>query len=235
MHLKDQEIFGYEALYRKNDDESYPSALKIISDIFSTCNTGDNCHLFINLTINDVSDKNFCHLLLNMSEEKEIDPSKIVLEINESTHPDILTAAKKNISLLHHHNVKIALDDFGTEYSSLFCISEFPVDIVKIDKKFIKETPSNLKLRKLLKHCVEISHDFGCKVVAEGIENKNQLECVMNSDADIGQGFLFSAPSNGNFSPFINLTDFGSFLAEPIIRKSPTEAPGYFPIYTAEN
>ena len=217
VRLEDGKIWGYEALYQKNSNELYPSALEIISQIFSKCNPQSDCKFFINLTIEDVANKNFCDSLLKILDKKNTAADKIVLEINETTHPDILMEAKKSLSLLNHHNIKIALDDFGTEYSSLFFMSEFPIDIVKIDKKFVQEAPSSRKLRTLIKHCVEISHDFGCKVVAEGIETKAQLECIENSNADLGQGFLFSAPFGDknfyNSNPFIKLSDFISYLS----------------------
>ena len=212
VRLKDGKIWGYEALYQKNNNELYPSALQIISQIFSKSNLQSDCKFFINLTVEDIANKNFCDSLLKILDKKNADADKIVLEINETTRPDILMEAKKSLSLLNHHNIKIALDDFGTEYSSLFFMSEFPIDIVKIDKKFVQEAPSSHKLRTLIKHCVEISHDFGCKVVAEGIENESQLKCIENSNADLGQGFLFSAPSGAKNSkksnPFIKLSDF---------------------------
>jgi EAL domain-containing protein (putative c-di-GMP-specific phosphodiesterase class I) len=136
--------------------------------------------------------------------------------VSESTHPDSLSSAKKVLSLLRYHNVKVALDDFGTEYASLSFLKELPVDIVKIDKKFTQEAPSSKKSRALLKFCAQISHDIGCQVVAEGIETQDQLDCVKESGADIGQGFLFTAPFRNLMKKITPFVDFGEFASFPI-------------------
>jgi EAL domain-containing protein (putative c-di-GMP-specific phosphodiesterase class I) len=171
------------------------------------------------MTTKDLVDPSFCKSLLGTLEEKQINGSNIVLEVSENTSPDLLLAAKRTLSLLRNYNIKIALDDFGTEYSTMLFLNELPVDIVKIDKSFVQETPSSRRARSLLKFGVNISHDLGCEVVAEGIETQEQLDCVKDSGADIGQGFLFSAPFinfKKKMTPFIELCEFASFPIESL-------------------
>ncbi|MDR0631659.1 MAG: EAL domain-containing protein [Holosporaceae bacterium] len=213
--LSDETIFGYEVLYRReNTSTDYPSALDIFKSVTSFCKYENDFRLFINMTANDIIDLNFCKSFRNILNEKEIEGSNIVLEVSESTSPDCLSQAKKTLSLLRGCNVKIALDDFGTEYASLSFLKELPIDIVKIDKNFVQEAPSNKKSRALLKFCTQISHDIGCEVVVEGIETPDQLDCVRNSGADIGQGFLFAPPTQSSrkkITPFIELGEITSF------------------------
>jgi EAL domain-containing protein (putative c-di-GMP-specific phosphodiesterase class I) len=169
------------------------------------------------MTIDDAVNENFCENFLKTIDELGIDGSKIVLELSEKTSSEMMVRAKKSLSLLRMYNVKIALDDFGTHYSTLDFICELPLDIVKIDKKFVQNAPYSKKNRALMKFCVDISHSLRCKVVAEGIETEDQLRCAKETGVDIGQGFLFSAPSRHmqqiKESPFISLEDFAIFIA----------------------
>jgi EAL domain-containing protein (putative c-di-GMP-specific phosphodiesterase class I) len=212
--LVDGAVFGYEVLYRKEEAADYPSAADILSEIVSSNIYGSDSRLFINMTEKDVVDTNFCRLFCDILEEKQIDGSNIVLEVSENTSPECLSTAKRTLSLLRSHNVKVALDDFGTKYSSLSFLNELPVDIVKIDKNFIQDAPSNRKSRALLKFCTDVSHDFGCEVVAEGIETKDQLACAKDACIDLGQGFLFSAHLHfkKKTTPFIELEEYASIL-----------------------
>jgi EAL domain-containing protein (putative c-di-GMP-specific phosphodiesterase class I) len=171
------------------------------------------------MTEKDIVDKNFCRSFLNVLEKKCIDGSNIVLEVSENTHPDNLDSAKQVLSSLRNYNIKIALDDFGTEYSSMLFLKELPVDIVKIDKKFVQEAPWSKKSQALLNFCTQVFHDIGCEVVAEGIETQDQLDCVKNANVDVGQGFLFTAPFGNRqepITPFIELCEFASLPIESI-------------------
>ncbi|MDR3151311.1 MAG: EAL domain-containing protein [Holosporaceae bacterium] len=225
VNLDDNSIYGYEALYTKSDFSEFPSAEYILRTVALWCNGKVSsmhhrcCHdfkLFINMTIDDVADENFCNNFLKTLENTEFAGDRIVLELNENTNPELLRHMKKSFGLLRRHNIKIALDDFGTKYSSMEYMSELPVDIVKLDKKFIQNAPCNRKVRSMMKFCSALSHDIGCDIVAEGIENNDHLNCAKEAQIDFGQGFLFPAPAPAIASmkrkkmPFINIRDFAS-------------------------
>ncbi|MDR2765995.1 MAG: EAL domain-containing protein [Holosporaceae bacterium] len=222
--LGDGSVFGYEALYRKGDAAEYPSAHHILQSIFSNageCSTlgRRDFRLFINMTPKDLEDDSFCHHLFRVMDENGINGRNIVLEVSENTSPEAIGQVKKTLNLLRRRRIRIALDDFGTKYSGMDFMSELPVDIVKIDKKFVQSAPSSKKARTLLKFMSQVSHDIGCRVVAEGIETLQQLECVKESNIDVGQGFLFttvpSAPDQKT-SIFIGLREFPSFISQKI-------------------
>jgi EAL domain-containing protein (putative c-di-GMP-specific phosphodiesterase class I) len=203
--------FGFEALYKRTSDfAAYPNADQILRTVMSTYKNGNNFHLFINMSTSDVMSENFAATFLQAMNESDLGGNKIVLELNENTHPDLLAQTKKTLNLLRTHGVKVALDDFGTQYSNLSFMSELPIDIVKVDKAFVQKAPFSRKAEALLKFCINVSHDIGCEVVAEGLETKEQLECAQSLDADIGQGFLFNASSwqFGTASPFLALDEF---------------------------
>ncbi|MDR0968127.1 MAG: EAL domain-containing protein, partial [Holosporaceae bacterium] len=207
-------VFGYEALYRREKGEVFPSAAKILESVIDARSYAGDFQLFINMTTQDIVDPNFYKSVLDILDKNCVDGSSIVLEVNESTNPNLLSVAKKTLGLLRRHNIKIALDDFGSEYSSLSFLNELPVDIIKMDKSFTQEAPSNRRLRSLLKFGTEVSHDLGCIVVAEGIETQEQLDCVKNAGVDIGQGFLFTAPFRNfrkKIAPFVELCEFAFF------------------------
>jgi EAL domain-containing protein (putative c-di-GMP-specific phosphodiesterase class I) len=171
------------------------------------------------MTARDIVNKNFCKSFLNILEKKRINGSNIVLEVSENTHPDNLPLAKQTLNTLHDHDIKIALDDFGTEYSSMLFLKELPIDIVKIDKRFVQEAPSNKKSRVLLNFCAQVSHDIGCTIVAEGIETFDQLNCAKEANVDIGQGFLFTAPFKSPqkaITPFVELCEFASLSIDSL-------------------
>jgi EAL domain-containing protein (putative c-di-GMP-specific phosphodiesterase class I) len=205
------DICGYEALFNRGLDDMYPSAESILKSVFPSCKNRSSFKIFINMTVDDAVNKDFGKSFLRRINKLGIDGSRIVLELNENTNPDMLKYTKQSLSLLRAHGVKIALDDFGTQYSTLEFLSEVPLDIVKIDKKFVQNAPYSRKSRSMLNFCVDVCHDIECKVVAEGIETEDHLECVLDAGVDIGQGFFFPAPSigaHGKGTPFVMLDDF---------------------------
>jgi len=206
--LDDENILGYEVLYKKEAASAYPSASVILENVSFLYKHERNLKLFINLTVTDVTDANFCASFMKVVDKENIDASNIVLEVSENTNPDSISQARDVLKALHDRGVKIALDDFGTEYSGLFFLKELPVDVVKIDKKFIQEAPLSRKTLETLRSYVKISKSAGCDIVAEGIETLDQLDLVKNAGIDIGQGFLFSAPvKKKKLTPFIHLRE----------------------------
>jgi EAL domain-containing protein (putative c-di-GMP-specific phosphodiesterase class I) len=217
LEISTGNVYGYEILFNKENELEYPSAECILKNVSTICKKEDKFQLFINMSEKDAVCKDFCKKFLTTLDKMDIDGNRIVLEVNENTNPNMLTQAKQNLSLLRSHDIKIAIDDFGTQYSTLTFIKELPMDIIKIDKKFVQDAPYSKKSRTLLAFCVNVSHDLGCKVVAEGIETGDQFNCVRDSNVDLAQGFLFSALSNSIHSnnlirkkstPLINLNDF---------------------------
>lgn len=227
FNIDGKDIIGYEALYSRENESCYPSAVSILKSILLIKpHNHNNCSFkyFINMTNEDAINPLFARKFLKILDMTGMDRSKVVLEVNENTAINKLEQTKENIGTLCSNGVQVALDDFGTNFSTLEFMSKFPLDIVKIDKQFIQNAPCNRKAQSLLKFCTEISHDIGCSVVAEGIETREHMECVIDAGADIGQGFIFAAPAfadnSGVNNPFIPLTDFVSYLSIVALPKS---------------
>ena len=204
VSLENEQVLGYEVLYKKEDSSKFPSASAILKSVYSECDFVRDFQLFINMTEDDAIDPTFAKTFINTMYEVNAQGKNIVLEVSENTNPDFIEQAKQNLNTLRDHGIQIALDDFGTKYSTLTFMSEFPIDIVKIDQRFVEMAPFSEKARTLLKFVVQVSHDLGCKVVAEGIKNSAALKCVIDVGADVGQGFLFSTEKK-KFSPFVYL------------------------------
>ena len=207
--LKNNLVLGYEALYQKELLAEFPSAIAIMQAIFQ--NYEFKSQLYINMTPKDAIDPDFAKNFLGALDKMKISKRNIVLEVSESTNPKFIERTKKNLNLLRSYGIKIALDDFGTQYSTLNFLHEFPVDIVKIDQKFVQMAPSCQRARSITKFIVQISHDLGCKVIAEGIETNASLNYVIEAGADVGQGFIFSTIEQKP-APFVSFCELLSGL-----------------------
>ncbi len=209
VSLQNNVVLGYEALYRKSILAEFPSATAIMKAIFS--NYKFKSHLYINMTPNDAIDPNFAKNFLEALDKMPISKRNIVLEVSEDTNPKFVELIRKNLNLLRKHKIKIALDDFGTKYSTLNFLKQLPIDIVKIDQKFVQKAPYCEEAQSIMKFAMQVSHDLGCKVVAEGIETRESLECVIEAGADIGQGFIFSTIAQKP-APFVSFYELLSGL-----------------------
>lgn len=215
VFLQGQNIFGYEVLFNKTRYDAYPSATEILKSIFSQKMRNNNFMMSINMTVDDVVNPSFAKRFLQVVEDYQVDTKKIVLEVSENTAPDSIAEVKKTLSLLRYYGVKIALDDFGAQYAGIEYVSELPLDIIKVDQKFIQNAPSNSKVRSLLKCVTNMAHDIGCTVVVEGIENNSQLEIAEEINAEAGQGFLFSAPlSHIEHRRFFNMQELCMYFTK---------------------
>jgi EAL domain-containing protein (putative c-di-GMP-specific phosphodiesterase class I) len=100
--------------------------------------------------------------------------------------------AAKILGRLKEMGLHISIDDFGTGYSSLSYLKKFPVDILKIDRSFIRDVHIDFDDAAISSAIIAMSHSLGLKVVAEGVENQEQLEFLRERDCDQVQGFYFS-------------------------------------------
>jgi len=108
------------------------------------------------------------------------------------------------LNQLKTYGVKIAIDDFGTGYSSLSYLIKYPVDIIKIDRSFIKEIGLDESAEALIETILAMANRLDIKVVAEGIETNEQLEYLKLHNCDFAQGYLLGKP--------MNETDFSAFV-----------------------
>lgn len=121
-------------------------------------------------------------------------PSEFELEITETALMDDLKKVIQNLSQLKSLGVRIALDDFGSGYSSLTYLQQLPIDVLKLDQNLIRTIKSENDDAYILKMIIDIAHYLGLVVVAEGVETKEQLIVMTQHQCDLIQGFYFSKP-----------------------------------------
>ncbi|MFK5881448.1 MAG: EAL domain-containing protein [Sulfurospirillum sp.] len=148
----------------------------------------------INITEDDLITHKLEDYLLKTVKRYDINPSRVTLEILEGI---TTIGAKNNIKQLKKikkAGFKIAVDDFGVEYSNFERISELDIDFIKIDKKYIKTIYTNLKSFKITKTISDFAHSLGIELIAEFVENEEIQNSVAKLDIEYSQGYLFSQP-----------------------------------------
>jgi diguanylate cyclase (GGDEF)-like protein/PAS domain S-box-containing protein len=124
--------------------------------------------------------------------ERGLRPEQLVIEVTESAvmdDPDVATATLDTLSAA---GVRIALDDFGVGQSSLACLRDLPLDVLKLDRGFITSLANSRQAAAIVRAVCEMARTLGFTVVAEGIETSMQADVVERLGCDVGQGFLYS-------------------------------------------
>jgi diguanylate cyclase (GGDEF)-like protein/PAS domain S-box-containing protein len=152
-----------------------------------------NLTISINISTRQLLQKDFVESVEQVISKNGIPPSQIVLEITETALMESFETNLNKLQLIREHAVKIHLDDFGTGYSSLNYLRSLPIHMIKIDKTFIDDLHNNLQ-QSLIATIIILAHQIHLKVIAEGVERKEQLEFLVRKNCDIIQGFIFSKP-----------------------------------------
>lgn len=120
---------------------------------------------------------------------------RIVFEITETAIISDLEVSLESLKQIHDMGIRLALDDFGTGFSSLTYLQKLPVDIIKMDKDFIWEIGKDEGKEFIIKAVIDLAHNLGMTVVAEGVETREQLEFLKGADCDYAQGYYFYKPT----------------------------------------
>lgn len=148
----------------------------------------------INVSSKSFSQKNFNLFIEQLIKENYLKNSEILLELTESGFTDNINAIESNIRYLRNIGIEIAMDDFGTGYSTLSRLKTIPIDYLKLDKSFIDKMTKNSEEEIMVKSVISLATTFGLKVLAEGIETKEQFELLKDMNCDFGQGYYMSKP-----------------------------------------
>ncbi|GKT11799.1 MAG: hypothetical protein ISEC1_P0771 [Thiomicrorhabdus sp.] len=160
----------------------------------------------INLSVRQFSSPNIENTILDIIKKSGVPFSMIEIEITESLLIKNQNNAQRVLDAFQAHGLTLALDDFGTGYSSLSYLKRFPIDVIKIDRSFIKDLPGDSGDSALVKTIIAMAKALKLKTVAEGIETQAQYQHVNDLGCDIGQGFLMSRP--------IALAEFTQYLKD---------------------
>ncbi len=138
-----------------------------------------------------------------LSRQPDISADRIELEITESALMNDLGRARKILERLSQCGLKLAIDDFGTGFSSLNYLKCLPIDTIKIDRSFLVDMHDSGNDFAIVKTIVELGHNLGCRVVAEGVENRKTADSLIALDVDVMQGYFFGEPMD-----FSSLTEW---------------------------
>jgi EAL domain-containing protein (putative c-di-GMP-specific phosphodiesterase class I) len=136
----------------------------------------------------------FSDYVLRTIRTAKADPRLITLEITEDSFIDEVGRIAQIIRPLREAGVGVALDDFGKGYSSLYYISHMDLTELKVDKSFIAEISTNEQVYGLFNAICTIAETFGYQVVAEGVENEQQILRLRETTCRIAQGYYYSRP-----------------------------------------
>jgi diguanylate cyclase (GGDEF)-like protein len=155
---------------------------------------GHRIGMAVNVSGRQLDDDELIEDVRSALQESGLDPKTLTLEITETTLMRDAEATARRLHMLKQLGVRIAIDDFGTGYSSLAYLRQFPVDALKIDRSFISGIAGSKGSAALIHTLVQLGKTLDIETLAEGIEERSQLETLQREHCDHGQGFLFSRP-----------------------------------------
>jgi EAL domain-containing protein (putative c-di-GMP-specific phosphodiesterase class I) len=148
----------------------------------------------VNLSVKQFHAGNLVELVTDILKHSGVDKQYLTLELTESLLMDNAEEAVETLSRLIILGVKISMDDFGTGYSSLSYLKRFPLHELKIDRSFLMDMTRDSDDQALVAAMIYLAHEFGLKVVAEGVEKQEQLEILLGLNCEEYQGYFFSRP-----------------------------------------
>ena len=168
---------------------------------------GIDVQVSINVSTKDLLDPGFVSHLQESLQKYDLAPSRMVVEITERVLMLFTQQTASVLQELNRHGVRISIDDFGTGYSSLQYLKEMPVSELKIDRSFVMEMMANENDAVIVRSTVDLAHNLGLKVVAEGVESRELMETLFTLGCDYAQGYYISKPVNaGQIRQLIELT-----------------------------
>lgn len=214
--LADARLFGFEALIRWNHpehgfvppDEFIPIAERggmmqplthwVLDQAMAFLGRLEsNGHLVsvsVNISAINLLDPGFVDSVSSLLDEHRLDAHRLVLEVTETAAMQDPEAALEKLRRLSDRGVRLSIDDFGTGYSSLSYIRQLPVHEIKIDRSFVMEIDRNSDDATIVRTTVNMCHDLGYKIVAEGVETQSGYDLLAQMGCDVAQGYFLARP-----------------------------------------
>lgn len=150
--------------------------------------------LAVNVSVRQLMTAGFCGTVTSILERTSMDATALILEITESVFIEDTTRATTVLNDLKALKLQLALDDFGTGFSSLDYLRRLPIDIVKIDRRFVADIGHAPSGAAIVKAVTTLAHALGLTVTAEGVETARQRDGVTAIGCEYGQGYFYAAP-----------------------------------------
>lgn len=148
----------------------------------------------VNLSPRQFRQKDLLDNIKSVLNETQLSAQWLELEVTESSIMDNPQEVAKTLQSLHQLGIKLAIDDFGTGYSSLSYLKIFPIDVLKIDRSFIRDITFDKDDDTIVKTIIAMGHNLGLKIIAEGVEEQEQLDIIKEYGCEWYQGYYCSKP-----------------------------------------
>jgi EAL domain-containing protein (putative c-di-GMP-specific phosphodiesterase class I) len=166
----------------------------------------------LNLSRRQLVDTELLRYIRAAASSQGLSLSDLELELTESAAMENLDVAQRTINQLHEAGIRICLDDFGVGYSSLSCLHQFPLSVLKIDRSFVENLTRRPDGGAVLQAVVTMAHSLRLSVVAEGIETPEQAEHTRSLCCDYAQGYYFAGGLTAN--------EAEDYLAQRVLRRA---------------
>lgn len=157
-------------------------------------NDGYDLKLSINLTAQNIQDRTLVAELINLVKDYGIEPSHLEIEITERLLLTDMDTALEVLNSLRNLGADIAIDDFGSGYSSMNYISKLPITAVKLDQSLTEGIYSSRFSQAVIRNLINVTKELGLSTVAEGVETRDHFDMLAELGADIAQGYYISKP-----------------------------------------
>ncbi|MDE3207703.1 MAG: bifunctional diguanylate cyclase/phosphodiesterase, partial [Pseudomonadota bacterium] len=161
------------------------------------CHSQMQVKMSVNLSARSLHDTRLLQMIAQAIEAAGARPEQLMLEVTESAIVLDPQRAKENLLALSQMGVALSIDDFGTGYTSLASIKQLPVNEIKIDQSFVTNMLSDPKDAMIVRTVIDLGHNFGMTVVAEGVETRDVLNALGALDCDGVQGYFIGRPQPG--------------------------------------
>ncbi len=173
----------------------------------------DRIHITVNVSSIQFQQDSFVDVVAQALCDSELDASCLKLELTESTLMKNSQNSMKKMDTLREMGIQISIDDFGTGYSCLNYLKRFPVEVLKIDRSFIKDIETDSNDQAIVRAIIALAHNLNIQVIAEGVETTKQMGILRGYGCDAAQGFLFCPP--------IHATSLAQFIRQRMSATAP--------------
>lgn len=187
------ELLEYASLTERNIELDRIFRKKAVQSFQNTAQLHKNLLLFINIEVTELDKVVGSQKIMKLIKESGLTPERIVLEINENKAGNF-KALKKFVDFYRKNNFLIALDDVGKGFSNFDRIFSLMPDLIKIDHSLVNEIHQDYYKQEIYKALSSLARKTGTKIIAEGVESKDELWFLLKAGADMIQGYFFSFP-----------------------------------------
>ncbi len=167
---------------------------RAIADYADWSTTGTILPVTINLSVHNLQDKELIQSISNALDKYKVTPDCIAFEITETAMMSEPSHAIRVLRSIHDMGIKLSIDDYGTGYSSLSYLRQVPAEELKIDKSFVRSLTENDDDAIIVRSTIDLAHNLGLKVVAEGVESVDAWDILAMLGCDTAQGFYICTP-----------------------------------------